>query len=215
MAARRKGQTDITLGAGHVAAVFLGVLVLCGLFFTLGYVVGRGHGTSKLGLTGQSQPSTVVGANGNLATKSGSPPPTGWDFFPRNANSPKGMTNTPVPGLTPRSHPRTKPVAESFPPPSGPIAMNPHPRGLRIDSRPPVLANGNAGIALQVAAMNNRADAVALAGFLKKKGYPAFAWGPAPDRLYKVQVGPYASAKVAEAMKRRLEREGFKSILKK
>jgi hypothetical protein len=215
MASGRKGQSDITLGAGHVAAVFLGVLVLCGLFFTLGYVVGRGHGTFKPGLPGQSQPTTVVGADGNLTTNSGGPPPSGWDFFPRNASSSQGMTDTPVPGLTPSSRARTKPVAESFPPPSGPIAMNPHPRGLRIDSQPPVLANGQPGIALQVAALNNRADAIALAGFLKKKGYPAFAWGPARDRLYKVQVGPYASAKAAEAMKLKLEREGFKSILKK
>ena len=55
----------------------------------------------------------------------------------------------------------------------------------------------------------------ALAGFLKKKGPPPFAGAPGGDRLFRVQVGPYEPAKTAEAAKKKLEHEGFKSILKK
>jgi cell division septation protein DedD len=85
---------------------------------------------------------------------------------------------------------------------------------MRIVRTPPLLPTGSQGVLLQVAAMSNRTDALALAGFLKQKGYPAFAWGPSPNRLYRVQVGPYANSKQAGRARLELEKEGFKSILK-
>lgn len=206
MASGRKGRNDITLGAGHIAGIFLGFIVLCGLFFTLGYVMGHGGHPSGLTLhTGRNRGAPEVGSNGNLSGSAGSPP-TGWDFFPRNSRSSRGSGNSPVPGLTPETSPRQ---------PSGPIAMPARPKDVRIVRKPPVLANGREGISLQVAALSNRADAISLAGFLKKKGYAAFAWGPAPDRLYKVQVGPFTNVKAAQAVRLRLKNEGFNSILKK
>lgn len=212
MARGRKGRTDINLGAGHVAGIFLGFVVLCGLFFTLGYVMGHGHssGSSVVGnLRG-----SVARSNGDSNGASGSLPSTGWDFFPRNSRSKGGSGNGPVPGLTPEASRESRPAARSSEP-SGPIAMPARPRDVRIERKPPSLPNGHKGIALQVAALTNQADAISLAGFLKKKGYAAFAWGPAPDRLYKVQVGPFANEKTARAVRQRLKREGFNSILKK
>ena len=93
--------------------------------------------------------------------------------------------------------------------------MAPKPTDVRIDRKPPVLASGRPGLSLQVAALRDRADAVSLAGFLKKQGYPAYAWGPGPDRLFRVQVGPYATPHEAQLAQTKLEREGFKSILRK
>jgi cell division septation protein DedD len=215
MASGRRGRSDITLGAGHVAGIFLGFVLLCGIFFTLGYVMGRGHSSSGPASPGRARRAPVVDANGDLTGKAGGAPPTGWDFYPKKSRSAKGSSGSPLPGLTPEASARPHPVSVPPPPRSGPVAMERKPRNVRVDPKPPVLTHGRAGIALQVAAFNNRADALSMAGFLKKKGYPAFAWGPGSDHLYRVQVGPYASESAAQAVKLRLQREGFKSILKK
>lgn len=214
MASGRKGRSDIILGAGHVAGIFLGIIVLCGLFFTLGYVMGHGHSSGSLSGAAASAQGPGGGSKGNPSNSRGGPPPTGWDFFPRNSSSSRGSGNGPVPGLTPEASGGPRSI-DSTGQPSGPIAMPARPKDVRIVRKPPVLSNGHGGIALQVAAMSNRADALSLVGFLKKKGYAAFAWGPAPDRLYKVQVGPFPNAKVAQTVQLRLKREGFNSILKK
>lgn len=211
MAGGRKGQSDITLGGSHLAGIFLGVVVLCGIFFALGYVMGRNGSPGLLpAVTGSK--SSPVNADGELNSGKGAPASTGWDFYPRTSASGKRLDATP--GLTP-----AKPVTAMPKPapraPRGPIAMQPRPKHLRIVRRPPTLAGGRPGISLQIAAMRDRTDALALAGFLKKKGYPAFAWGPGHDRLFRVQVGPYRDAKSAEAARRHLQHEGFRSILKK
>jgi cell division septation protein DedD len=214
----RKAQSDVTLGGGHVAVIFLGVVVLCGVFFSLGYVMGR-NGNTPAALAAQRTP--AVDAQGNLTGDQGATASTGWDFYPKKSGTAAGSSANSVPGLTPNtpgSSGSTQPASETAPitpAPGEPIAFNPKPPSLRIQPRPPALHGGGEGVALQVAALANQGDALALAGFLKQKGYPAFAWGPAPDRLFRVQVGPYPNARAAEAAKQQLEREGFKSILKR
>ncbi|HVB34753.1 MAG TPA: SPOR domain-containing protein [Patescibacteria group bacterium] len=211
MASGRRGQSEINLGAGHVAGIFLAVVVLCGIFFTLGYVMGRGGSPGKASGTGGSSPAMTAG--GSQATGNRAPGSTGWDFFPNKSSSSHGPAGTPSPGLTPGPQPVASAAGRSSP--SGPISMTPRPAGVRIDRKPPSLRGGRQGVLLQVAAMANRGDALALVGFLKQKGYPAFAWGPSSDRLYRVQVGPYANTKAARAARIHLEKEGFRSILKK
>ena len=70
-------------------------------------------------------------------------------------------------------------------------------------------------IILQVAAMNKQSDALEMAGALQKKHYPAFVVPPGADHYYHVQVGPYADLKSAEAVRKALENEGFKTIVKR
>jgi DedD protein len=217
MASGRKGQSDITLGGGHVAGIFLGIVLLCGIFFTLGYVMGRNRNSTLLSANANAQ-TPAVDANGELTTKQGTPASTGWDFYPKKSAS--GTSAVPTPGLTPEApaKPAPAPVETTAAPPApagGPISMPTKPAHLEVVRKPPALPGGHDGISLQVAALRDRADALSLAGFLKQKGYPAFAWGPGTDRLFRVQVGPYKSAKSAEAAKKKLEHEGFKSILKK
>jgi DedD protein len=212
MASGRRGQSEVTLGAGHIVGMFLGVVVLCGIFFTLGYVMGRGGSPQKASGAG-SNPSGMNA--GNAATGTGEPVSTGWDFFPNKSSSSNSAAGGATPGLTPRPSATPRPTASAAPPaPVGPISMSPKPAGLRIKPKPPPLPSGREGVLLQVAAMANRGDALALAGFLKQKGYPAFAWGPSNDHLYRVQVGPYRDTKAAGAARITLEKQGFKSIVK-
>lgn len=212
MASGRKGQSEITLGAGHIVGMFLAVVVLCGVFFTLGYVMARGGSAGKHFAAGSSG----VDATGIPATGNGEPTATGWDFYPAKPSSATGSAGGSITPLTPSAASATQPPASAAAPApvSGPISMSPRPAGVRMDRTPPRLPTGSQGVLLQVAAMSNRTDALALAGFLKQKGYPAFAWGPSADRLYRVQVGPYADSKQAGRARLALEKEGFKSILR-
>ena len=67
---------------------------------------------------------------------------------------------------------------------------------------------------LQVAAVRWEADAVSLAGELRKKKFPAFVQTPQGDKYYRVQVGPYYDQKAMQTAKKGLETSGFKAIIK-
>src|SRR5437588_264699 len=69
---------------------------------------------------------------------------------------------------------------------------------------------------VQGAAVSKEEDADALVSALRKKNYPVFVInGNAADKLFHVQVGPFASLADAEAMKSRLAGDGYNPILKK
>ena len=69
---------------------------------------------------------------------------------------------------------------------------------------------------MQVAAVTKQEDADALVGALKKKQYAAFtANSSLTDKLYHVQVGPFAGVKDAEGVKAQLVKDGYTPILKR
>jgi cell division septation protein DedD len=70
------------------------------------------------------------------------------------------------------------------------------------------------GYFVQVAAVTKQEDAESLVDALKKKQYPAFV-ANSTDKLFRVQLGPFADIKEAEAMRSRLVNDGYNPILKK
>ena len=76
---------------------------------------------------------------------------------------------------------------------------------------------GPGTIVVQIAAVSREDDAVALAGALRKKNYNVFVVNNpiTNDKLYHVQVGPFASMQDAEAMKLKLTGEGYNPIVKR
>jgi DedD protein len=79
------------------------------------------------------------------------------------------------------------------------------------DAPPPV----GSAYYVQVAAVTKQEDAEALVEALKKKQYPALTANASPDKLFHVQVGPFADVKDAEAMRAKLMSDGYNPILKK
>lgn len=81
----------------------------------------------------------------------------------------------------------------------------------------PELAHAAPGgsFAVQVAAVSKEEDADALVSALRKKDYPVFVVNPSGDKLFHVQVGPFASQTDAESMRARLASDGYNPILKK
>jgi cell division septation protein DedD len=76
----------------------------------------------------------------------------------------------------------------------------------------PAISGG--GYTLQVAALTKESDALDLAKLLQKKKFPAFVISPKGDKYYRVQVGPYADQKTADAARKGLDSAGFKAIVK-
>jgi cell division septation protein DedD len=71
-------------------------------------------------------------------------------------------------------------------------------------------------IAVQVAAVTKEEDADALVSALRGKNYPVFVVSNVPgDKLFHVQVGPFAELKDAETVRARLSSDGYNPIIKK
>jgi cell division septation protein DedD len=68
-------------------------------------------------------------------------------------------------------------------------------------------------IMVQLMAASQLEDAQVLAGALNKRGYNAVVRSE-PDRLFHVQVGPFATHAEADAMRRKLQGDGYNAILK-
>jgi len=81
-------------------------------------------------------------------------------------------------------------------------------------TKTPNLAGGN-GYTVQIAAVSKQEDADALVDALKKKAYPVFVANVPSDKLFHVQVGPFADVKDAEAMKSKLMSDGYNPIVKR
>ncbi len=214
------GGRDTVLESRHVVGLFLGVVVLCCVFFTLGYVMGRTQQDATVKAVSASN------AAARPADKTATPPapaPSSWDFIsgadsrktpgklessakaPASGGPPPVITSTPIkPESTPpKSAEKPATVAKSATPPAPKSAL----------TKAPLIPRGY--VVLQIAALTREGDALALVEALQKKQFPAFLLTPTTGNLYRVQVGPYPDGKAADAAKQALEREGFKAITKR
>jgi cell division septation protein DedD len=223
MAARTKrGAGERVLESRHVIGLFLLMLLFSGIFFTLGYVMGRNQYDGQVRASTAPHdgvydplvaPKPLPGKHGNAASqvtvtgsaKTPSSDPAGqnnpgWDV--REFETPKNETN------------RLEPAAASAPVQknSSAAVKNTSAVTARANPKPPLVPAGS--YTLQVAAVTNQADALDLAARLQKKKFPAFVLSPQEDKFYRVQVGPYADQKAADAAKKGLDTAGFKAIVK-
>ncbi len=216
------GGGDMMLESRHLMGLFLGVVVVCGVFFTLGYVMGRTQGDATVRAANIAGP---VGAG--LATPAAAPkgspaaPPTSDWSIPSSAETKKApeRIQPSAPGSLNGSGGAATltPAFEVAPPPrlaasASAVASKPAHK-VPAKLRAPAVPRG--AIVLQIAALSREGDALALADALQQKNFPAFVLQPQGDNLYRVQVGPYADSESADSGKKALQREGFKAILKR
>ena len=207
------GGRDTVLESRHVVGLFLGVVVLCGVFFTLGYVMGRTQQDATVKAVAASNASARPADKTAAATPA--PAPSNWDFMggadskkapgklettanPPAGGPPKVITSTPI---------KSENVAAKTPEKAAPAAAK------SALTKAPEIPRGY--VVLQIAALTREGDALALVEALQKKQFPAFLLTPSTGNLYRVQVGPYPDGKAADAAKQALEREGFKAITKR
>jgi cell division septation protein DedD len=201
-------DTEITLGTAKLLGLFFGLVIICAIFFALGYTLGR---KSDPGLAAAGTAASLpTGSNGSKPAGSSSAQPTPPMTFYKAVEQ-KGANAQ----LTPASPNAATGQAPASSPGASSAGTQTQPTQT-VNPPDPMVALPTAGYFVQVAAVSKQDDAEALVDALKKKQYPAFvASNSAVDKLFRVQVGPFTEIKDAEAMRSRLINDGYNPILKK
>lgn len=202
-------DTEITLGTGKLLFLFFGLVIICALFFGLGYSLGR---KSEPGFTAASAaitPQTSANTSKASSTAASQPPMTFYNSVKQKDASPDltppSGTQTDTKTDTTFATPQTAPATTTQP------AQTPATNSADQTTMLPT-----SGYFVQVAAVSKQEDADALVDALKKKEYPAFvAAQSTSDKLFRVQLGPFSDVKDAEAMRSKLVGDGYSPILKK
>jgi septal ring-binding cell division protein DamX len=222
-----KGGGDMVLGGRHLVGIFALLVVVMGMVFTLGYLLGRSRyedqaRSSASAATGDAEPAPKTptpgaAASGPASEPSGSAaaPAANWDFY-RSGEPAKTAELAPAPASS-ASAPSKSLVASAKPVESAPA------KAAAAVVQPAPVASAHPGsalipkgaITLQVAALLHEGDALALAQALQEKKFPAIVTTPSVDKYYRVQIGPYPDAKSATAARHDLEKQGFKAIVRR
>jgi DedD protein len=217
---KRGGAGERVLESRHVIGLFMLMLLFSGVFFTLGYVMGRNQydgqvraatdSRTKLQNPFSSKPEPSAkqasnSRNSDSPQETAAPPSSDWEFYHAGDNK---KTEDHLRPAAPASAPTQENV---------PVLVRTTAPGRTASSpskslNAPLVPVG--AYTLQVAALTKEADALELATRLQKKKFPAFVLSPRADKYYHVQVGPYADQKTADAARKGLEGAGFKAIVK-
>jgi DedD protein len=180
-------DTEITLGTGKMLGLFFGLVILCAVFFGMGYSMGKS------------------------AVKS-SP-----ELLPSPSTSTDSHSTGSKPSGTPAAAPQSQEVVQqtSVPPSYNTSTTTANGSGNPPQSATPQPAAPQGGYFVQVAAVSKQEDAEALVESLKGHQYSAIIADSQADKLFHVQVGPFADIKDAEATRAKLVSDGYSPILKK
>ena len=206
------GEYELVLGNRQLLSAFFIVVILFGVFFTMGYVVGRNS-------TPASATSVTPNSAANLRPEAASPaaqPPAAPPAA--ETKEPAPVQTQPVTPPEKKTEPREQPAREvaarrapehaSRPAPSAVNATAPRSSGAQA------VTPGPGRMFLQVAAAA-QPQAGVVVDTLKQKGFPAvLAQGPNPA-LFRVLVGPFPDVSTLGKAKADLESAGFKSIVRK
>jgi DedD protein len=214
----KRGGGDRVLESRHLVGLFLGVVILCGVFFTLGYVMGHTQYDAAVHAADATlvrpEVSTRPKPKSSEAEKPPAPAVGEWDFYSNKEDdhmqaAPEGAS----PSASTSASPRLS--AGENEPSRNRTAEKPGvtPAKLPAHFQPPRMTKS--AMVLQLAALRRQSDALAMADALQQKRFPSFVVTPTTDNFYRVQVGPYATEAEAEAAKRELDRQGFKAIIKR
>jgi len=180
-------DTEITLGTGKMLALFFGLVILCAVFFGMGFSMGKNSVKS----TPELLPSpTQSGPHSTASSKAAS-------------TTSSGNTSQPIPAPQVGSDSGTNTPASS------------QSSDQATGQAPASPAAAGSGYFVQVAAVSKQEDAEALVESLKGHQYQAIIANQPSDKLFHVQVGPFTDIKEAESMRTKLVNDGYNPILKK
>jgi len=208
-------DTEITLGTAKLLSLFFGLVMVCAVFFALGYTLGRKSDTG-LAAAGATAPLQTSNAPKPAGSASAQPAPS-MTFYKaveqKDANAQLTPTSTDATPATaaPGQVSASSAPAGSFPGASSPASS----AGATAQPSDPTATLPTSAYFVQVAAVTKQEDADALVDALKKKQYPAFVASNTVDKLLRVQVGPFTDIKDAEATRGRLINDGYNPIVKK
>jgi len=204
-------DTEITLGTTKLLGLFFGLVIVCAVFFALGYTLGR-KSDSGLSTASTAAPVGAVSNSPKPAGSSSAQPAAPMTFYKSVEQKDANAQLTPAAPSSESSS--STPAAQAPAASTGASATSTQAQPSAAPD--PVGAIPTTGYYVQVAAVSKKDDAQALVDALKKKQYLAFvASNSSTDKLFRVQVGPFTDIKDAETMRSRLINDGYSPILKK
>lgn len=218
MASEVREHDERAHSARYLALIFLVCVATCGVFFSLGFLVGYNERGSHSDVSSEAvSPPPVIPPTVN-------PPP---DSAPSTAQDPAAghaasdsvpETEVLSPGATAGNPPLTPARRADVQPLAAPIRSTAKPNSNPPAPPKPAAGQVGEGITLQVAALRTKQDGEALVDILKSRGYPVFLVTPehahAADNLFRVQVGPFRTRADADKVHDKLVQEGFKPFIR-
>jgi DedD protein len=233
-------ERDITIGPGKLLGLFFMLVVICGVFFAIGYSLGKTSAREqalndkaplnasisapivgdpsapKPSAASQGKAETETSASDQKGDGPSSPDLTFFNAVKRDdRNSPKDAKAA-EPTTNAKVEASSTTVAKAEAPVPAPVASGGK-QMAKADDAPAVTPTASGAFVVQIAAVTREEDAAALAGALRKKNYSVFVVNnPAVhDKFYHVQVGPFSTLQDAESMKAKLTGEGYNPIVKR
>jgi DedD protein len=201
---------EISLGTTTILGIFFALALLCAVFFGFGYSLGRRS----------AQPAGIPAAVSMGSENSNSKPSPGSP-----ASQPTGKQSAIVPIDPPNA---TTQDSQQIPAPDlvKAVVSSPH-QDLHAEPSTIAIAKPVAAVSVaataplpgssvvQVAAMSHQEDADVVAVDLKRRGYTVAIRREPQDKLFHVQIGPFATKKEADGMRQHLQTDGYNNAIVK
>jgi cell division septation protein DedD len=199
-------QRELTLSTGAILAIFLGLVLLCAVFFGFGYNLGRKSTTPA-----DAPAIPAASDNGPAATGNST-----FNNFKPSPASPRSVAPVPATSSPALSKTATVDTAPAPPRASQPAPTPAAPPAAKPTSPALPAATPAGAFVVQIAAISSahKDDADLLANALHNKGYDVAERTTPQDKLIHIQVGPFATKADAEAMRERLIIDGYNAIVK-
>jgi cell division septation protein DedD len=223
MAEQRDGGFELILSNRQLLSLFFVVVVFFAAFFSVGYVVGFGHGEGSRTAPELTEAPPPAPAQEEVrlpdsllmpAAEEATPEPEAAAVREEPKESPRATEPAPV---KPTPTPTPPPAQKKAVAPAAAVTSTPAPRPTAPPTPRPAgqsAAAAASGYNVQVAAVRVAADANNVANNLRQKGYPVHIEADRGDGWHRVLVGPFASREAAQVSLQRLTSDGFKPMLR-
>ena len=206
---RTEGEHELVLGNKQLLSAFFVVVVLLGVFFTMGYFVGKNTATSgyNAGPASSSGGQRPDAAGKPIDTSSSAPTPAPDSTTPATSDTTASSSPGPAPD-NPSSAPAAPPINAKPETHSEPLTSAANSDPSRGEMAQPTAEQKY----LQVSAVR-RPDADNMVKVLKERGFPALLGESSKQGLYRVLVGPFRTNTELAHAKSELKSKGFDSIV--
>jgi cell division septation protein DedD len=207
------GFHEIQLNGKQLVFLFMAATVVSVVIFLCGVLVGRGVRAERgieVAELSTADPAPQQAAASPTSTPAGSDPTA--------ASAPPAVDDLSYFNRLEGSNPPPEQLKATAPAAAAPAAGKRAPAQRAATAPPPVNAPAPAaatnepqgtGYAVQIAALNVRSEADAIARRLATKGYAAYVLDPAAGtpQIYRVRIGKFGSRREAETIATKLEKE--------
>lgn len=237
-------DSDITIGPGKLLGLFFMLVVICGVFFAIGYSLGKSSAREQAmndkNPLSASLSSAAVGDPNAPKPSAAVPVKNATEGDSEQVQAPaKTSPDLTFYGAVKQTDPGDAGGTQGAAQPSAAktgTEKRTEQASPKTTAAPALTQTADAGTAakatpknevktemsggsfvVQIAAVTREEDAAALAGALRRKSYSVFVVNnPAVhDKFYHVQVGPFTTLQDAEAVKIKLTSEGYNPIVKR